>query len=119
MFGRESTLTISLALQTAFPGLCPVTDAGEKLAAAGGIEERGAIFTKREVVDFILDLTGYTEASTLADCRLLEPSFGDGDFLLPAVDRLLAAATRDGKLTFEALAPATRSELISYDHEVS
>jgi len=111
-------LTISLALQPAFPGLCPVTDAVEKLATAGGIEERGAIFTKREVVDFILDLTGYTVAAKLVDYRLLEPSFGDGDFLLPAVDRLLAAATRDGRLTFDALAPAVRAvELhrVSYD----
>ena len=53
-------MTVSLALQPAFPGLCPVTEAVEKMASDGGIEERGAIFTKREVVDFILDLTGYT-----------------------------------------------------------
>lgn len=99
----------SLALQPAFPGLCPLTEAVEKLATDGGIEERGAIFTKREVVEFILDLTGYTEAAPLTEFRLLEPSFGDGDFLLPAIDRLLAAAARDGKLSFEALAPAIRA----------
>jgi len=102
-------VTASLALQPAFPGLCPVTEAVEKLATDGGIEERGAIFTKREVVEFILDLTGYTEAAPLTAYRLLEPSFGDGDFLLPAIDRLVAAAARDGKLTFEALAPAIRA----------
>lgn len=109
MLDKVSTLTVSLALQPAFPGLCPVTDAVEKLATDGGIEERGAIFTKREVVDFILDLTGYVEAASLTDFRLLEPSFGDGDFLLPVIDRLLAAAVRDGKLTLEALAPAIRA----------
>lgn len=102
-------MTVSLALQPAFLGLCPLTEAVEKLATDGGIEERGAIFTKREVVDFILDLAGYTEAAPLTDYRLLEPSFGDGDFLLPAIDRLLAAAARDGKLTFDALAPAIRA----------
>lgn len=102
-------MTVSLALQPAFPGLCPVTEAVEKLATDGGIEERGAIFTKREVVDFILDLTGYIEAAPLTEYRLLEPSFGDGDFLLPAVDRLLAAAARDGKQNVEALAPAIRA----------
>jgi hypothetical protein len=97
-----------------------LTDAVESLAAAGSTEERGAIFTKREVVDFILDLTGYTGAATLTDFRLLEPSFGDGDFLLPAVDRLLTAATRDGKLTFEALAPAIRAvELHRVTYEVT
>ena len=60
----------------------------EKLAAAG-VEERGAVFTRREVVEFILDLAGYTTASALHKERLLEPSFGDGAFLLVVVERLL------------------------------
>lgn len=109
MFRKESLVTVSLALQPAFPGLCPLTEAVEKLASDGGIEERGAIYTKREVVEFILDLTGYTAAAPLAEYRLLEPSFGDGDFLLPAIDRLLAAAARDGKLAFQPLAHAIRA----------
>lgn len=61
------------------------------LATTGGIEARGAIFTRREVVDFLLDLTGYTNDRNLHRLRLLEPSFGRGDFLLPAVERLLTA----------------------------
>jgi hypothetical protein len=77
--------------QQSFPTMCPITAAVEELAHAGGIEERGAIFTRREVVDFILDLVGYTADRPLHTKRLLEPSFGDGDFLLPAIDRLLAA----------------------------
>ena len=60
----------------------------EQLAAAG-VEERGAVFTRREVVEFILDLTGYTTSSALHKKRLLEPSFGEGAFLLVAVERLL------------------------------
>lgn len=76
--------------QQAFPDLCPITAAVEALSNAGGIEERGAIFTRREVVDFILDLVGYRTDHPLHELRLLEPSFGDGDFLLPAIDRLLA-----------------------------
>lgn len=102
-------MTTPLALQPAFPALCPMTEALEKLATEGGIEERGAIYTKREVVDFILELTGYTEEAPLADYRLLEPSFGDGDFLLPAIDRLLKSAARDGALSYDALAPAVRA----------
>lgn len=77
--------------QRAFTDLCPVTAAVETLSNAGGIEERGAIFTRREVVDFILDLVGYRADRPLHELRLLEPSFGDGDFLLPAIDRLLSA----------------------------
>ncbi|WP_373354494.1 Eco57I restriction-modification methylase domain-containing protein [Pseudoroseicyclus sp. CXY001] len=86
-----------------------MTEAVEKLAAGAGIEERGAIYTKREVVDFMLDLTGYTANAPLREYRLLEPSFGDGDFLLPAIDRLLESAARDDALTYEALAPAIRA----------
>jgi hypothetical protein len=80
--------------QAALPGFCAVTDAIERLAESGGVEERGAIFTKREVVDFILDLCGYTPDRPLHTMRLLEPSVGEGDFLIPIVDRLLASYRR-------------------------
>lgn len=65
--------------------------------AEAGIEERGAIFTRREVVDFILDLAGYTADQDLTRLRLLEPSFGYGDFLLPVIDRLLASWVAQGR----------------------
>lgn len=71
----------------------PIGEAVNALANAG-IEERGAIFTRREVVDFILDLAGYTPDRPLHHMKLLEPSFGDGDFLLPAIERLLSAWTQ-------------------------
>lgn len=61
------------------------------MLANAGIEERGAIFTRREVVDFILDLVGYTSDRPLHKKRLLEPSVGRGAFLLPAVERLVNA----------------------------
>ena len=76
--------------QASFIDFCPITEAVSTLANAGN-EERGAIFTKREVVDFLLDLTGYTIDRPLHTLRLMEPSFGGGDFLLPAIGRLLAA----------------------------
>lgn len=77
------------AVQASLPGLCPLTEAVDVLSRAG-LEERGAIFTRREVVDFILDLIGYTADRPLHEARLLEPSFGDGDFLLPAIERLMS-----------------------------
>lgn len=80
--------------QAALPGFCAVNDAVERLAESGNIDERGAIFTRREVVDFILDLCGYTPDRPLHTMRLLEPSVGEGDFLIPIVDRLLAAQRR-------------------------
>ena len=77
-------------LKAPFSDGCPVEDAVTRLATSG-IEQRGAVFTRREVVDFILDLVGYTKDQPLHKKRLLEPSFGLGDFLVPAVERLVDA----------------------------
>ncbi|WP_244665534.1 Eco57I restriction-modification methylase domain-containing protein [Xanthomonas phaseoli] len=101
----------ALTRQSSFPDMCPVSAAVEELASAGGVEERGAIFTRREVVDFILDLVGYTADQPLHKRRLLEPSFGDGDFLFPAIERLLAAwkATDQTSRPLEALRDCIRA----------
>lgn len=78
--------------QASLPGLeDPLLAASESLASQGSVDERGAIFTRSEVVEFILDLCGYTADLPLHRFRLLEPSSGAGDFLLPAIRRLLAA----------------------------
>lgn len=76
--------------QLFLPSLCPITEAVSALSCSG-VDERGAIFTKRAVVDFILDLAGYTSDRCLYRSRLLEPCFGAGDFLLPAIERLLVS----------------------------
>lgn len=74
-------------------------------------EARGAVFTRREVVEFILDLAGYTAQRSLHELRLLEPACGSGDFLLPAVERLLKAWQRAAQhgVTTAALEPAIRA----------
>ncbi|HPT50501.1 MAG TPA: hypothetical protein PLS67_10465 [Accumulibacter sp.] len=76
-----------------------VATAAARMAAAGH-GERGAVFTRREVVDFILDLVGYTADKPLCRFRLLEPSFGHGDFLVGVVGSspLTRGATRRGTL---------------------
>lgn len=56
----------------------------------------GAVFTRPKVVEFILDLVGYATpwggvGLPLHQKRILEPSFGDGAFLLPIIRRLLSA----------------------------
>lgn len=57
---------------------------------AAPTEPVGAVFTKGEVTEFIMTLAGYDPAARrLAECRLLEPSCGDGAFLNVAVRRLL------------------------------
>jgi hypothetical protein len=88
-----------------------VAAAIEKLSTASGTESRGAIFTRAEVVHFILDLAGYTEEQPLHEKRLLEPSFGGGDFLLPAIGRLLTAwrSSQHAKTVVEELGDAIRA----------
>lgn len=88
-----------------------VTAAIEQLSSEIGSESRGAIFTRTEVVDFILDLAGYTADQPLYEKRLLEPSFGRGDFLMPAVGRLLTAwrSSEHEKPVVEVLGNAIRA----------
>jgi hypothetical protein len=90
----ESPVKATFAYQPTLFELPHLTAAVEGMAAAG-VEERGAVFTRREVVDFILDLAGYTADKPLHRARLLEPSMGQGDFLTPVIDRLLEAYTRE------------------------
>ena len=80
--------------QLSLSGFGDATAVFHDAAAPRNADERGAIFTRRVVVDFILDLVGYTADIDLHEASLLEPSFGDGDFLLPAIERLLAARLR-------------------------
>jgi hypothetical protein len=68
-----------------------IQEAVDQLASSNDSNTRGAIFTRREVANFILDLVGYTKDQPLYHKRILEPSFGNGDFLLPIIDRLLSS----------------------------
>jgi hypothetical protein len=56
--------------------------------AAG--EDRGAVHTRPEVSEFVLDAVGWVKSEPLESFCLLEPSVGEGDFLLPAVERLIS-----------------------------
>ena len=78
---------IRLVRQPFLPGIS-IAEAEATTMAESGIKERGAVTTRREVVDFILDLAEYTTDKMLYKQRLLEPSFGDGEFLLAAVEHL-------------------------------
>lgn len=56
----------------------------------------GEVFTRRWVVEVLLDLTGYTADRDLGSLQLVEPSCGSGAFLGPAVERLIASARSYG-----------------------
>ena len=57
----------------------------------------GEVFTRRWIVELILDLVGYTSDRDLSALRLVEPSVGSGAFFIPIVERLIVSARRHGK----------------------
>lgn len=68
----------------------------------------GEVFTRRWVVELILDLVGYMPDSDLGSRTLIEPSCGTGAFLVPIVERLLTSSARHGR-DIDSLGPAIRA----------
>lgn len=64
----------------------------------GGVSH-GDVFTSPRVVCFMLDLIGYTSDKDLSAYKVLEPSFGHGDFLIEIQNRLIQSAK---KFNFDA-----------------
>ena len=58
--------------------------------------EYGAVFTKRWMVEMMLDVSGYTPDRDLAHEIAHEPAVGAGAFLLPMVERLSESCRRFG-----------------------
>jgi hypothetical protein len=59
--------------------------------------EFGEVFTRTWIVEFILDLAGYTADRRLHEMVVVEPSCGDGAFLGPIIDRLIASSAQQGQ----------------------
>ncbi len=59
--------------------------------------EHGRVYTRRWVVEALLDLAGYTADRDLAEVALVEPSVGEGAFLIPVLERLLASVRAHGR----------------------
>ena len=57
----------------------------------------GEVFTRRWVVELILDLAGYRAAEDLGASVIVEPACGAGAFLVPIVERLAESCTRHGR----------------------
>jgi hypothetical protein len=64
--------------------------------------EHGEVFTRRWVVELILDLAGYDPKRDLATMLAVEPACGAGAFLGPMVSRLSASCRRHGRSIGEA-----------------
>jgi adenine-specific DNA-methyltransferase len=88
------------------PGSCPDT---EQMSLDLGLgdettvypvdeaDEHGEVFTRRWVVELILDLAGYTSDRDLAGMVAVEPSCGTGAFLIPMTERLVESCRRHGR----------------------
>jgi len=83
-------MATAIQLDIPLPGV-ETLDAVHYWAESAG-ETRGEVFTRPEVSDFILDLVDWRVGQNLSSKRLLEPSCGTGDFLIPALRRLLQDA---------------------------
>ena len=70
----------------------------KNLLSAVPHSERGAIYTKREIVNFMLDLSLNSDRQKGRTTKILEPSFGRGNFLIPIVERLFAEYGSDIEL---------------------
>ncbi|BDC49808.1 type II DNA modification methyltransferase [Bryobacterales bacterium F-183] len=71
--------------------------APEYAQRAEPLERKGVVYTKGWVVDFLLDLAGYTEDGNLVDALAVEPSAGEGAFLVKMTERLISSCRRQGR----------------------
>lgn len=82
---------------------CPAIKSALSRLARQHDTERDSVSTPPEVVNALLDLAGYTPDRPLYRLRLLEPAFGQGEVLLAAIERLLAAYSLAGGQASEAV----------------
>ncbi|HET9898701.1 MAG TPA: Eco57I restriction-modification methylase domain-containing protein [Streptosporangiaceae bacterium] len=57
----------------------------------------GVVYTRPWVVNLILDLVGYRAGEDLAVVHAVEPSAGEGAFLVPMIRRLMSSASARGR----------------------
>ncbi|MFD4727550.1 Eco57I restriction-modification methylase domain-containing protein [Streptomyces seoulensis] len=79
-----------MSLSTASRTLHPSTIPAEAVA-------HGEVYTRRWVVDLILDLVGYTTDRDLDDLTVVDPACGSGAFLLAIAERLSAVCRKHGR----------------------
>ena len=81
--------------------------------------EHGAVFTRRWVVELILDLCGYTADKDLVALRAVEPACGSGAFLVAMVERLVASAEIHGRVLEDGLEALKAVDLLQGNVDLS
>jgi len=87
---QQSPPGVGAVLQGGVPRLVPVA------------EPRGVVYTKPWVANLVLDLAGYRPEADLAALYAVEPSAGEGAFLVPMVRRLAASMRAHGRSLADA-----------------
>ncbi len=81
--------------------------------------EHGEVFTRRWIVELMLDLVGYAPEADLASKVIVEPSCGYGAFLLPILDRLIASCRRHERPLSDAEHAIRAFDLLALNAEYS
>lgn len=81
--------------------------------------QHGEVFTRRWVVETILDMVGYTTDRDLADMVIVEPACGGGAFLGPIVERLSASCRAHGRSLLDAVHAIEAFDLLDRNVQVS
>lgn len=100
---NPAALRLSRSIQ--FPLLVP-----PRTSHLAALETKGVVYTKRWVVDLLLDLAGYKPDANLVDAIAVEPAAGNGAFLGPMIERLADSSRRLGRPLTDC-----ESALIAYE----
>ncbi|GAA1982772.1 Eco57I restriction-modification methylase domain-containing protein [Kitasatospora viridis] len=84
------------------PNLAPLTDHRTPSDLPAEAIEHGEVFTRRWMVDLILDLLGYTADLDLLGLTVVEPACGTGAFLKGIASRVSASCRIHGRRIVEA-----------------
>src|SRR5579875_2762567 len=94
-------------------GSLPVRDSMHETIA------HGEVFTRRWVVETILDLAGYTADRDLAALRIVEPACGTGAFVGPIAERLSASCRARNRSLLDAIDALEAFDLLDRNVEQS
>lgn len=79
----------------------------------------GEVFTRRWVVETILDMVGYTADRDLAETLLVEPACGSGAFLRAIAERLSASCRAHGRSLQDAVHAVRAFDLLERNVQAS
>ncbi|MCY4136009.1 MAG: N-6 DNA methylase [bacterium] len=97
----------------------PLLESQRSMFRADSQGEYGEVFTRRWVVDLMLNLVGYTPEADLGGKVILEPSCGCGAFLLPIVERLAESCATYGRSLSELEGAIAGFDLLDHNAEIA